>query len=180
MFWSATTDPTVLQATATQPAIRTKDQFDLFDLKASATLLVLPDHEELLLGHGNRTVRMSVRGASLLAGPVTLEFHIASATAFLSRSAALQRFAAFRLSRSGTIAAAKMGSATKRLLLLRTLDALAAAGSYRDIATTLFGAELVDTHWNAASDHLRSRVRRLIRQARTVSSQGSASLFPSE
>jgi hypothetical protein len=170
-------DPTVLRAAATQAVLREHGHFDLLDLPIDATLLVLPDREELLLGRGSQAIRMSVSGLSLLSGPVGLEFRITSLDPLAVRSAALHRFAAFRRSRAGSIAANRMGSAEKRLLLLRTLDALAVATSHRQVATIMFGAEMVESSWDAASDHLRSRVRRLIRQARIAATSDCAHLL---
>lgn len=179
LFWNATIDPSVLQAAAESAQPHTQGQFDLFDLPVEASVLVLADREELLLGQGNRTIRLSVRTGSLLSGPVVLEFRTRSTDALIGRSAALQRFAAFQISRAGSIGATRAGSATRRLMLLRTLDALANDTRHRQVAMKLFGSEQVEASWSSASDHLRSRVRRLIQQARALALGDSATFFAS-
>ncbi|QNG49728.1 DNA -binding domain-containing protein [Sphingobium yanoikuyae] len=54
------------------------------------------------------------------------------------------------------------------LMALRVQDALIAGASQREIAIALFGAERIPVDWRSASDSLRSRVRRLVREARIL------------
>lgn len=56
--------------------------------------------------------------------------------------------------------------------ILRVHDALAAGASQRDIAIHFFGNERIPRDWRVASDSLRSRVRRLIREARRMAGGG--------
>lgn len=57
-------------------------------------------------------------------------------------------------------------------MILRTIDAMAAGASQRDIATMLFGTEMVERDWAAASSYLRLRVQRLTKATRTLLNGG--------
>ena len=51
---------------------------------------------------------------------------------------------------------------------LRVGDALHTGASQREIARVLFGAEAVALYWDGRSDAVRSRLRRLVREARAM------------
>ena len=61
--------------------------------------------------------------------------------------------------------------------VLRVDDALSAGASQRAIAEVLFGSERISTDWRIASDSLRSRVRRLVRDARRTAEGSYRKLF---
>jgi hypothetical protein len=56
--------------------------------------------------------------------------------------------------------------------LLRVHDAAGAGASHREIAAALFGEDTVRRAWRTESDFLRSRVRRLIADARAMAQGG--------
>jgi hypothetical protein len=56
----------------------------------------------------------------------------------------------------------------RAISVLRAHDALTQGASQREIGGALFGAARVEREWNGSSDSLRSRVRRLIREARRM------------
>jgi len=62
---------------------------------------------------------------------------------------------------------------------LRVHDARTAGASQREVAEMLFGEEHVRLDWNARSDSLRSRVRRLVKEARRLAAGGYRSLLQS-
>jgi hypothetical protein len=62
-------------------------------------------------------------------------------------------------------------------MMLRVHDALAAGASQREIASVLFGAERVEADWLGTSESLRSRVKRLVRDARAMARGGYRSLL---
>lgn len=66
------------------------------------------------------------------------------------------------------------------IAVLRVADALTTGASQREIATVLFGAEAVARDWNGRSDALRSRLRRLVREARTMAAGGYRQLLRSK
>lgn len=61
--------------------------------------------------------------------------------------------------------------------MLRVHDAISAGASQREIGEALFGAERVREDWRDGSDSLRSRVRRLIREARDMARGGYRQLM---
>lgn len=61
--------------------------------------------------------------------------------------------------------------------LLRVHDALGEGASQREIGAMLFGEERAVQEWNGASDSLRSRVRRLVREARDMARGGYRQLM---
>jgi hypothetical protein len=61
--------------------------------------------------------------------------------------------------------------------VLRVSDALAAGATQREIARALFGAAAVERDWNDRSDALRSRLRRLVRDARALTAGGYRQLL---
>ena len=61
--------------------------------------------------------------------------------------------------------------------LLRVHDALGEGASQREIGAMLFGEERAAREWNGASDSLRSRVRRLVREARDMARGGYRQLM---
>lgn len=54
------------------------------------------------------------------------------------------------------------------IAMLRVHDAVADGASHREIGEALFGKDRVRCDWNDASDSLRSRVRRLLRDAKAM------------
>lgn len=63
------------------------------------------------------------------------------------------------------------------IVLLRVHDAMQAGASQRDLGEVLFGPQLVSNCWNGRSDWLRSRVRRLAREARALAQGGYRQLL---
>jgi len=68
-------------------------------------------------------------------------------------------------------------SIARGIVMLRVHDALAAGASQREIGAVLFGDERVRHEWSSASDSLRSRVRRLVRGARSLARGGYRELL---
>jgi hypothetical protein len=67
--------------------------------------------------------------------------------------------------------------ARRWLAMLRVHDAVEAGASQREIGAVLFGRELLATGWTEPSDSLRSRVRRLVGDARAMARGGYRSLL---
>ena len=61
--------------------------------------------------------------------------------------------------------------------LLRTYDGLAAGATQREIGAVLFGEARIAEDWNDRSDSLRSRIRRLAREARALALGGYRDLI---
>ncbi len=63
------------------------------------------------------------------------------------------------------------------IAMLRVHDAIREGASQREIGAILFGDERAVQDWNDGSDSLRSRVRRLVREARTMAQGGYRKLM---
>ena len=63
------------------------------------------------------------------------------------------------------------------LVSLRVHDALQDGASHRDIAAALFGAHRIALEWRGASESLRSRIRRFVRDARWLATGGYRTLL---
>lgn len=63
------------------------------------------------------------------------------------------------------------------IAVLRVHDALASGASQHEIAQVLFGRDRIAKGWRGEADSLRSRVRRLIADARTMAAGGFWSLM---
>lgn len=63
------------------------------------------------------------------------------------------------------------------IAMLRVHDAIGQGASQREIGAALFGDERVARDWNDVSDSLRSRVRRLVREARAMARGGYRQLM---
>lgn len=142
------------------------------------TVLSSPGGEEILLGDGPRSVRISVATGSLLAGPARLSYRVSGTDALDIRLLALRRFAA--LQRSGRFPKTLFEPCprTRRWAeLVKTLEALAMNPSQRDVANQLYGDARVTAEWHGTSDYLRSRVRRAIVSTRQLAAGGYLSLL---
>ena len=65
----------------------------------------------------------------------------------------------------------------RRIVLLQAHDELSDGASLRELSCALVGAAIVEEDWNDPSDSLRSRIRRLARQARAMAVGGYKDLL---
>jgi hypothetical protein len=63
------------------------------------------------------------------------------------------------------------------IAMLRVHDAIREGASQREIGAALFGGERIERDWAEPSDSLRSRVRRLVREARAMAQGGYRQLM---
>jgi hypothetical protein len=63
------------------------------------------------------------------------------------------------------------------IAMLRVHDAIREGASQREIGAALFGGERIERDWAEPSDSLRSRVRRLVREARAMARGGYRQLM---
>ncbi|RZF60853.1 DUF2285 domain-containing protein [Sphingomonas populi] len=129
--------------------------------------------EQVLLGSGPRSIRLSVAQGTLLDGPVRLAYQLRGTDRLEIRLLALRRLAAFLRNRQMPAALFPVGAKARRWVeTLRVLDALALTSRHRSVAEHLFGAALVRRDWSGGSDYLRTRTHRLIGQARALAAGG--------
>lgn len=179
-MWSADLDPEALSVDVVPSGAHDLDRIDR-DVLRQYLFLVRDSngHEHVVLSDGLHRIRLDIAHGSLAgAGPVTFHYHLSG-----TRSAELKLRPLARLldlCRRGRFAARlfPLEPKTERwIALLRVHDALEEGASGRDIAVALFGPDRVADHWSNAADSLRSRVRRLVREARAMAQGGYRTLL---
>lgn len=144
------------------------------------TVVQGPDgREHLALTDGLRRIRLDVREGTLLGGAsARLTYDLAGLRGVEPRILTLRRFLALwkhrRFVRTLFPPERRLG---RWLDELRVADALDAGASQREIAEALFGTGRVRDEWDGSSDSLRSRVRRLVREARRMAGGGYRDLL---
>ena len=167
-IWCADRHPFVLRASA-EPSDEPDDAFVLDKLRQFAALAGSPDVERLLLSDGCRSIRIDVRGASLLSGPVRLKYELEGVVSAKAPLLVLQRFLA--LASKGTFSRSLHmpdPRARRQVLLLRTYDALQDGADQRTIAAGLISGRAVEKRWRVRSPSLRSQIQRLVQGARSM------------
>ncbi|XJJ60961.1 DUF2285 domain-containing protein [Novosphingobium sp. BL-8H] len=90
----------------------------------------------------------------------------------------LQRLLALhRHGRFGKMLYPRDPAIARGVVLLRVHDALSDGASLRDLACAMVGGDVVEQDWGDPSDSLRSRIRRLARQAREMALGGYKELL---
>ncbi len=171
-MWTAEKLPFVLQASAVGSRMHS-DAFALNQVRRFATIASTPGAERLLLSDGFRSIRIDVRGASLLSGPVRLKYELAGLASAKPELLTLRRFIA--LASNGEFSRSLHPPdprAERHILLLRTWDALLAGEDQRTIAAELLSDRAAATRWRVKSPSLRSQVQRLVRNARSMAAAG--------
>lgn len=130
--------------------------------------------EHVVLSDGWRRIRLDLAAGSLAGeGLVLLHFSLEGLSSAAGKLLPLKRFIDLcRHRRFGRSLFPEDRRIARWILLLRVRDALAAGASHREIATALYGAQRVGRDWSGPSDSLRSRVRRLVRDARAMEQGG--------
>ncbi|HEX4736697.1 MAG TPA: DUF2285 domain-containing protein [Allosphingosinicella sp.] len=179
--WRLPDYPYVLEAVA-DPALSSADAFELEKVRALATVLRSPSGpEHLLLSDGYHNIRLDIIGGSVAAGPVALGYRLCGFRTAQAPLLVLRRLLALML--TGRFQRGLFppdARAPRRILLLRAHDALNAGARQRDIAEMLLSAEAREPRWRLAAPSLRSRVQRLVRDARAMARGGYRLLLSAE
>lgn len=129
-----------------------------------------------MLSDGYRRIRIDIEQGSLACGrPVLLRYAMQGFVGQRTEARLLPLRRLAGLLRTGRFLPALFPAERRveRLIdVLRVADALSAGASQREIAAVLFGSERISSDWRAVSDSLRSRVRRLAREARRMATGG--------
>lgn len=135
--------------------------------------------EHAVLSDGYHHIRIDVDAGSIITGqPVLLRYRMMGIVDAEAKLLPLRRLIA--LSRTGRFSRTLFPPdrrIDRWLDALRVHDALRCGASQREIAIALFGQERIPSDWRAASDSLRSRVRRLIRDAHRLAGGGYRKLL---
>lgn len=177
IIWRADLDPGAIAANAVAAASSDPDAIDA--TQVSRWLSAAVDEagvEHVVLSDGWQHIRLDIERGSLLAGiPVILHYRLVGLVNIEPQLLPLRRLLALvRHRRFLRSLATKDARIPRHLQALRVYDALGAGASQREIAEVLFGsvAESVDR-----ADSLRSRVRRLAREAKGMASGGWRTLM---
>lgn len=174
LLWRADLDPGTLRVIA-RPA-PARDSVALRFHRLRRFLAVVRDvrgGEHAVLSDGFHHLRLDVEEGTLTEGPVALHYLLDGARDAELQLETVRRLVALCAERRFSPELFPSDPHRARcLLLLRVHDALRAGASQRDIAALLFGGEHVRRDWSGASDSLRSRVRRLVRETRQMAAGG--------
>lgn len=135
--------------------------------------------EHAVLSDGWRHIRLDVTEGRLAGqSAVHLHYRLHGMTSARSRIQPLRRFLALcQHRRFGQSLYPRDPHIPRWIEMLRVHDAVTDGASQREIAGVLFGEDRAADDWNGRSDSLRSRVRRLIRGARSMAAGGYRSLL---
>jgi hypothetical protein len=180
--WDAALDPAALPVRAAPVDPGDPDAIRLAALAPWLTVVAGADGwEHAVLSDGRHHLRLDV-AAGRLSGEeaVVFDYLLRGVRSAEPRLLTLRRLLGLCRHRRFARALFPADPRMPRLIaMLRVGDALAAGVSQREIAAELFGAEAVAHDWNGRSDALRSRVRRLVREARTMATGGYRRLLRS-
>lgn len=169
--WRADVHPWVLAVHA-EPAVAELDLFVPERFRSVSTIVVASDaREHLLISDGLRAIRLDVLTGTLAGGPALLRYRLAGFASAEQPMLTLRRLLA--LWRTGQFASSlhpREARAKRWLLMLRAHDALAAGAGQREIAAELLSREVGELRWRSRSPSVRSRVQRLVRNARLMAS----------
>ncbi|WP_068087211.1 DUF2285 domain-containing protein [Novosphingobium rosa] len=175
MIWSADLDPAILPVAVSSGVGDAADSVVLRDLAPWLTIATdIGGGEHVLLSDGWQHIRLDIVEGRL-GGRDMVSFHyrlggIVTAEGLVPP---LRRFLALCRQRSFPTALFPVDPRMDRGLdVLRVHDALADGASQREIASVFFGEERVAADWSGPSDSLRSRVRRLVSDARAMAGGG--------
>lgn len=178
--WRREVYPLVLPACAADqgPA---EDRFDLERFGSCATWVRGGSGtEHVLLSDGMHRLRLDIVSGTIGDGPVMLCFQLAGMRSVRGPLLVLRQLVALwhggRFSRALHPLEAR---ASRWILLLRTHDALAAGAGQREIAERLLDRDAGGRRWRVEAPALRSRVQRLVRDARQMAAGGYLSLLGS-
>lgn len=180
IIWRADLDPGTLRVDAVP-----SDPLDPTSLQLASLatwLTVVPDQEGLehaVISDGRNRIRLDLASGHLTGNrAVQLRFHFENLAAAQAGVEPLQRLLALiRHHRFVRTLFPHDPMIARGLMVLRVHDALGAGASQREIAAVLFGEGRVENEWDGRSDSLRSRVRRLAREARNMAAGGYRSLL---
>jgi hypothetical protein len=180
IIWRAELDPGTLQVLALPVDPGDPDGFDPARLRPWLAVVTDPDgHEHAVLSDGWHHIRLDVEAGSLREGrPVLFQYRLAGLVSAAPKILPLRRL--LELSRRGRFAPSLFPPdrrIERWLALLQVHDALRAGAGQREISEAMFGAARTRADWRGRSDSLRSRVRRLVKDARLMASGGYRSLL---
>jgi len=179
IFWRSEVDPHVVLMEA-EPA-KAADPVAVDFTAIEGDLFVQPlidGGERVLLRHEGVHLRVDLTAGTVLDGPVRPKVVLPGLWGIGPQLLTLKRLGI--LARGGRLPVSlqpRERRASRWARMLQALDGTEAGATHREIANTIFGMELVRSEWRGASDHLRLKVQRLVREARRLASGGYRALL---
>ncbi len=175
IIWHADLDPGTLRVIAVPSDPADPDSIRTDRLAPWLALSTDSDgREHAVLSDGWHRIRIDVEEGSIAREEaVLLHYRLLGLASAEPRILPLRRF--LELCRRGRFARSlfpRDPRIERWLTVLRVHDALAAGASQREIGEALFGEDRIVLDWNDDSDSLRSRVRRLVRDAQAMARGG--------
>jgi hypothetical protein len=137
--------------------------------------------ERVLLRHEGVHLRVDLAVGTVLDGPVRPKVVLPGLWGISAQLLTLKRLGILaRHGRLPTTLQPQERRAGRWARMLQALDGVVAGATHREIANTIFGADVVRAEWRGASDHLRLKVQRLVREARRLAGGGYRDLLRGE
>lgn len=175
IIWRAEIDPGTLPVRAAPATRDDPDGIDPRWIEPWLTIVDDPDgYQHAVLSDGRHHIRFDVEHGRLIAGRrVVLHYGLYGVDSAARRVLPLRGLLQLLRDRRFPVALFPVDHGNHRAIRqLRVRDALDDSASLRDIAAALFGEDQVAAEWRGRSDFLRSRVRRLTREATMLAKGG--------
>jgi len=178
LLWHADLDPGVLRVRAVPSLAGNPDAIDPAELAPWLTLVSDAAGEHAVLSNGWQHIRLDIEQGSLGQGAVVLEYLLRGLAAAEPQILPLRRL--LDLARRRRFRAdfyppdRRIG---RWLMALQVHDALRAGASQREVAHALFDADVTSQDYDRRADSLRSRIRRLAREATALARGGYRTLM---
>jgi hypothetical protein len=175
ILWHADYDPGTLSVVATPIDVSDPEAICMARLAPWLDIVSGDDgRQHAVVTDGWHRIRLDVEQGSLTEhSAVLLEFRLKGLTTTQARLAPIQRLVT--LCRRGCFARSLFSNDPKMerwLTMLRVHDGLLEGATQRQIGESLYPEDRVMVGWNERNDFIRSRIRRLIRDARQMASGG--------
>jgi len=180
IVWHAELDPETLPISIIPMSYAGPDHIDLVEIAPWLTFIRdASGLEHAVLSDGWHHLRLDVAEGSLsVSGLVLINYAVAGLDTAWRRLIAVRRFLDLVRNRRFSNALYPPDPRIDRwLALLRVHDAMRDGASQREIGKVLFGEARVQREWYGPSDSLRSRIRRLVRDARAMAQGGYRTLL---
>lgn len=181
IIWHADFDPGALRVRALPIGASHPDAIDAAALAPWLSAVTDSHGEHAVLSDGWHHIRLDIAQGTLAPGcPVLLHYQLQGFMALQPKILPLRRLIDLHRYRRFSRSLYPTDPRISRMLqALRVHDALMAGASQREIARALFGASALPAWSSARGDSLRSRVRRLVAQARRLAGGGYRALMTS-
>lgn len=166
--WLIERDPHVLVAAVAGSEAQSEDRLDI-RLLGDRLLVILDerDVEHWRLEIGGRAIRIDVHEGTLLGGPTLLTFLMTGLASLGPKLTTLDHLVGNGPASKRSANVTRARRAARWIGELRTADALADGAVQHEIARVLYATAVPPDLWRRQGDSYRSRVKRLVRIARS-------------